>query len=119
MINTADFILIAHNQTRLLLPTEEILYVQAIRVYSIIYVRGSGQQYIIARNIGDICRQLDATKFLRVHKSYIINMHEIKFCQISRTTNVILNDDTVISVAQRRKSALLDYLMQAGMLRKP
>ena len=109
------FILIAHNRTRFLLPTDEILYVQAVHVYSIIYLRGSKRQYIITRNIGHIYRELDSEKFLRVHKSYIVNTQEIKFCHLERTGKVILNDDTEIHVAQRRKQALIQYLMRMNM----
>lgn len=106
------FILIAHNRTRFLLPTEDILYVQAVRVYSIIYLRGSKRQYIITRNIGHIYRELDSEKFLRVHKSFIVNTQEIKFCHLERTGKVILNDDTEICVSQRRKSELIRHLVQ-------
>jgi two-component system LytT family response regulator len=114
MNNNPGFILIGNNQSRFFLPTEDILYVQAVRVYSIIYLRGSKKQYIIARNIGNVYNDLDVNKFLRVHKSYIINMHEIKCCELSRKGKVILSDDTEIHVAQRRKYALIHHLGQMG-----
>ena len=105
-----NYILIVDNRTRYLLPVEDILHVKAVRIYSVFYLRGQQRQYISSRNLGDICRELNPKMFLRVHKSHVINLQEIKSCELARGGKITLSDDTVINVAQRRKAELIWHL---------
>ncbi len=107
-----DFIIVTDNGMKHLLPLEEILHVEAVRMYSIFYLRSSTRQYVSSHNLGRIYQELNNENFLRVHKSHIVNLHEIKSCQLARGAKIILNDNTVISVSQRKKTELLKHLYQ-------
>lgn len=109
MSSEINYILIVDNRTRYLIPVGDILHVQAVRIYSVFYLRGQ-RQYISSRNLGDVSQELNPNMFLRVHKSHIINLQEIKSCQLARGGKIILSDDTIISVAQRRKAELMRHL---------
>ena len=107
-----DFIIVTDNGMKHLLPLEEILHVEAVRMYSIFYLRSTAHQYVSSHNLGKVYQQLKHNNFLRVHKSHIINLNEIKTYQQGRGGKIILNNNTVINVGQRRKTELLRHLAQ-------
>jgi two-component system LytT family response regulator len=112
MENTNDFIIVTDNGMKHLLPLEDILHVEAVRIYSIFYLRSSARQYVSSSNLGKVYRELGNKNFIRIHKSHIINLNEIKAYQQGRGGKVVLSDNTMISVGQRRKTELLRHLYQ-------
>lgn len=116
------YILVTEGKTKHLLPVEDILHIQAVRVYSIFYVRAlspepveganGARQLVSSQNIGKVLSKLDPTQFLRIHKSHIVNLHEVRAYQNARGGKVILSNNQVIEVAQRRKTELLQHLAQ-------
>lgn len=105
-----DFIIVTEGRMKHLLPLEEILYVEAVRIYSIIHVKNCARQYVTSRNLRKVYEELKHNNFLQVHKSHIINLNEVKAYQQGRSAKVILKNDMVITVAQRRKTELLLHL---------
>ncbi len=51
---------------------DEILYIEADGIYSMIYMK-SGERTLINSNISEVEKQLQHTKLVRLHKSYIYN----------------------------------------------
>lgn len=109
---TAAYFLLSEGNVKHLLPVEDIVHVQAARVYSVFYVGRPARQYVSSTNIGRIMQQLDPAQFMRVHKSHIINLNEVRMYQPARGGKVILSDSTVIEVSIRRKTQLLQQLRQ-------
>src|SRR5574337_118299 len=89
-----------------LLPVDEILYVKAARIYSVFYMRSSTQQYVSSQNIGKILQQLNPEQFMRVHKSHVVNLLEVKIYQSAKGGMLVMSDDKEIEVSQRRKKEL-------------
>lgn len=112
MENTNDFIIVTDNGMKHLLPLEEILHVEAVRMYSIFYMRNHARQYVSSRNLGNVYRELSNKNFLRVHKSHIINLQQVKAYQQGRGGKIILSDNSTVTVGQRRKTELLRHLAQ-------
>lgn len=109
-MSTTTHIILSEGGTKHLLPVDEIIHVQAARVYSVFYVGRPARQYVSSTNIGKIMQQLDPQQFMRVHKSHIVNLNEVHRYQPARGGKVILSNSTVISVAQRKKTQLLQHL---------
>jgi len=111
-MKNSTYIIVNDKGTKHLLPLENILHVASARIYSIFYMRNSTQQYVSSRNLGSVYQQLKDDNFLRVHKSHIINLHEVKAYKSARGGKIILSDDTIINVSQRKKTQLLKQLHQ-------
>jgi two-component system LytT family response regulator len=117
MSSTTQYITISDNGKKHLLPVDDILHVEAVRIYSIFYMRSTARQFVSSTNIGKVIRQLDAGQFMRVHKSHIVNLYEIKTYQFARGGKVILSNNVEIEVAQRRKTELLRHIKQLNKKR--
>lgn len=110
MENKNDYIIVTDSRKKHLIALEDILHVEAIRIYSIFHLKNSTQQFVSCSNLGKVYRELNPEMFLRVHKSHIVNAKEIKSFQFTRNGKVTLSDNTIISVSQRKKTELLLYL---------
>lgn len=117
-METAKYIIVSDKRTKHILPLEDILYVEAIRIYSVFHMKNSTHQYIASRNLEKIYRELKDNNFLRVHRSHIINLNEIKAVQQGKGAKVILSDNTMITIANRRKTELLLYLKNINRIEK-
>ena len=104
-------IIVADGQIKHIVPVEEILHLESRRVYTIFHLKNA-PQIISCQHIGKVYNSLDRSIFLRVHRSHIVNLLEIKTCQLSRNGKIILSDNTVVSIAQRRKTELIRHLYQ-------
>lgn len=103
---------------RLALPTlngyvireaEDILYIKADGNYcSICFINGA--KILVSRSIQHYEDSLSSDRFFRVHKSYIVNLKQIIKYNKGRGGQVVLQDNTLLPVASRRKDAFLSQL---------
>ena len=78
--NATDFILndrifVRHNEKMLKIDIKDILYIEADRNYSRIF--SQGREYLLVMTLKDIDEKLPQHHFLRIHRSYIINLSQI------------------------------------------
>ncbi|WP_437398606.1 LytR/AlgR family response regulator transcription factor [Flagellimonas lutimaris] len=57
-------------------PLDEILFLQADSNYSVIYTKK--ESFVYSTVLKNIELQLPVDKFLRIHRSYVINVHKVK-----------------------------------------
>ncbi|MBK9732546.1 MAG: response regulator transcription factor [Chitinophagaceae bacterium] len=57
------------------LQCDDIIYIQAMKDYAVVYTRSS--QHVVAMNLTTILKQLPQNYFIRIHKSFAINFHNI------------------------------------------
>jgi NO-binding membrane sensor protein with MHYT domain len=69
------------------LPVEEVVAVQANAHYT--YVFDGKAKLFCALSIGEVESRLDATRFLRVHRSHIVNLERIRALKRAGDTGVI------------------------------
>jgi two-component system, LytTR family, response regulator len=102
-------------EMRLCLPTlkgfmvlklDEIIYCEAERSYTIFHLDGK-KTVTVSRPLIDYDSLLKDTSFLRIHKSFLINLHHVKEYQKGEGGMVILSDNTEIEVSRRRKDEFL------------
>ncbi|WP_294295981.1 LytTR family DNA-binding domain-containing protein [uncultured Chryseobacterium sp.] len=55
---------------------KDILYVESIRDY--INIKTAEQEYIVLDTLKSMEQQLPETSFIRIHKSFIVNLHQIR-----------------------------------------
>lgn len=78
--NTTDFILndrifVRHNEKMLKIGIQDILYIEADRNYCRIF--SQGREYLLVMTLKDLDEKLPQKHFLRIHRSYIINLSQI------------------------------------------
>jgi two-component system, LytTR family, response regulator LytT len=80
-------IIIQEGKKTHLFSSDEIIYIEADHVYSRIYLLE--QTMLLRKSLNDLTSSLPANKFIRVHKSFIVNIKQIK--QVS-SSFIIIND---------------------------
>lgn len=108
-------IIISDNRTKHILPISDIMRLESKRVYTIIYVKNK-QQYVCSRNLKVVYEELHSQIFFRIHKSHVINLQEVKAYREGRGGQVIMSDNTIIDVAQRKKMEFLKYFQQLSTI---
>jgi two-component system LytT family response regulator len=85
---------------------EEIVYCEAKSSYTIFRFLNN-KQAIISKPLFDYEKLLADTSFLRVHKSYLINLMHVKEYLRGEGGNVIMTDGAEIEVSRRKKEQFL------------
>lgn len=84
----------------------EILYVEGMKDYAKFFLSGEDRPIYTLMSLKSLEDKLPAGKFMRVHRSYIVNLDQIKTVE----RNEIVFGDTSIPVAEKYKSVFQDYL---------
>lgn len=81
------------------LDVQQILYLNAEKEYTRIYTAGGS--FLSSQGIGTLEKRLDPQRFIRVHRSFIVNIYQIKevYRDISKTF-VVLNGNIEIAVGR-------------------
>lgn len=106
---SVQYLVIANNRARFSLPVQNIVRLESKRVYTIVYLKNHSP-YVCSRNIKVVYEELQSTQFFRVHKSHVINLNEVKAYHDGRGGQVIMSDNSVIAVAQRKRTEFLKTL---------
>jgi two-component system, LytTR family, response regulator len=100
---------------RLCLPTlkgfivvklEEIIYCEAERSYTLFHLE-NGKTVTVSKPLADYETLLKNTPFLRIHKSFLINLLHVKEYQRGEGGIVIMTNGAEIEVSRRRKDEFL------------
>jgi two-component system, LytTR family, response regulator len=88
------------------LSFDEIDWVEAAANYVRIYV--GKQSYLLRRGIGEIAERLDQSQFIRIHRSFIVNVQKIKELQPVNSGEyiVVLKDGKELSCSRGYRSGL-------------
>lgn len=121
--NTAQSEALLHNiskagspqEMRLCLPTqkgftivklEEILYCEAERSYTVFHFV-NGRPVTISKPLYDYEKLLTDTPFLRIHKSFLVNLLHVKEYVRGEGGTIIMTNGTEIEVSRRKKEQFL------------
>lgn len=108
-------------EMRLCLPTlkgfivlklEEIIYCEAERSYTVFHLENN-KTVIVSKPLLDYENLLKDTSFLRIHKSFLINLHHVREYQRGEGGMVIMSDDAEIEVSRRKKDQFLVKIKEA------
>lgn len=88
----------------------DINYLQADSNYCNVYTT-AGKRVMVTKTLNSIEKLLDDKTFIRIHRSYTVNINRIKqIASEDGAFDVVLTDGTTLPVSRRRKEDLLDVL---------
>ncbi len=67
-----------------------------------------GQQFVVAKTMGDIQTILEEAGFLRVHRQYLINLDHVKKYVRSEGNYLVLSNGRIVPVARNQKDKLME-----------
>ncbi len=91
-----------------ILETEDILYCKADDNYTEIYLNNNKKK-LVSKTLKYIEEALSKSNFVRVHKSYLVNVNEIVKYVKGKGGSVVLSNGKEVMVAASRKADLLSY----------
>ncbi len=89
----------------------EVIRFEANGRYSTIYLI-NGTDICLTKTLKEIEKEIDATIFLRIHKSHLINMNMVRKYNLTSIFNVELIDGKVLDISRRKKEAFINYMVQ-------
>lgn len=90
----------------IVLKLEEIVYCEAERSYTVFHLEGN-KTVTVSKPLLDYDSLLKDTSFLRIHKSFLINLHHVKEYQRGEGGLVIMSNNAEIEVSRRKKEVFL------------
>ncbi len=97
----SNHLYIKANSKLIRLNDDEVLYIEAKGDYALFKTPEKG--YVVHSTIKNVAEKMDPQKFLKVHRSYIVNLDKIKDIEDSS----ILIEDKVIPVSRQNKPDLM------------
>lgn len=101
-----DHIIVKSDYKLVQIALDDILYVEGVKDYVKIYTDGNTRSVLTLMNIKSLEAELPASKFMRVHRSFIVNLSKIKVIERNR----IVFGNTYIPVSDSYKQAFSDYV---------
>lgn len=87
----------------------DILFCEADNNYSRIRL-ANGEQIYLAKTLKELELQLASKKFLRIHKSYLVNLMHIRKYLHTDDGTIVLSDGSSLPVSHRKKGMVLSIL---------
>lgn len=91
---------------------EKILYIEGMSEYVCIYLEDRPKPVITLNSLQKILAMLPSI-FMRVHRSYIVNLQKIT--EISRF-RILFGKDVYIPIGENYKEQFMAYINQTGLL---
>ncbi len=108
------------SEMRLCLPTlkgfivvklDDIIYCEAERSYTIFHLENK-KTVTVSKSLIEYDNLLLDTQFIRIHKSFLINLHHVKEYQRGEGGMVIMTDNAEIEVSRRKKEFFLNKMKE-------
>lgn len=111
---TGRRIVVPTSTGELVLDAEEIDWIEAEDYYAAVHTRG--RRHLIRESLASLEARLDPARFVRVHRSAIINLERVREYRADASGDraVLLRDGTRIAVSRRRREQLVDLLRRHG-----
>lgn len=104
--STNDFIYVKSNSRLIKVLNTDIQYIEALKDYVTIHTKQD--KYTIHSTMKDIALKLPESNFLRIHRSFIVNLKKIKAIELP---NLVLEDSQVVlPIGGSYKEDLFDKL---------
>lgn len=107
-------IVVKDNNDCVFLDFDNIIHLEAHGSYTKVFLVDS-EPLLISKNIKSFEEKLDASEFIRTHKSFIVNINHVSRYIRNGVSSVKLTNGDVVPVAVRRKEAF-DNLLEGVLL---
>jgi two-component system, LytTR family, response regulator len=85
---------------------DDIIYIEGLKDYVKLYLAGQTKPILSLMSMKSLEEQLPASNFMRVHRSFIVNLSKIKTIERDR----IIFGDTYIPISDKYKDDFQEYL---------
>ena len=102
-------IAISSSDGLLFIKIENILYLRGDGAYTYFFLK-DGKRITVSKNLKEYENLLSEYDFFRVHKSYLIHMHEMKKYVRGEGGYVVMTNGDSVDVSKRRKESFLEAL---------
>ncbi len=105
----------SHDSKKLVLKTsnnihiiniDNIIRLESDQNYSVFHIV-DGRKIMVSKTLGEYDELLTQDDFFRVHKSHLINLKQIKRYEKANGGSLVMNNDSHVPVASRKKDKLL------------
>lgn len=94
-----------------LFELEEIIKVEADRAYCTFY-QSNGKKITVSKSLKEFEETLEKAGFIRVHKSYMVNLKHVKKYLRGKGGDLLMSDGSLVNIAVRKKDSVLNLLRQ-------
>lgn len=94
---------------------KDILYIEGLKDYVKIYTDGAEKSIMTLISMKALEHSLPSTRFMRVHRSYIVNLSKIRIIERNR----IVFGKVAIPISESYKQAFADYISQRTLTIRP
>lgn len=88
----------------------DIIYCEADSNYTYIHLAGK-EKVFVSRTLKEYEEMLEENDFMRVHKSYLINLHHVKQYLKGKGGVAVMSNGQVIEISHRKKDEFLQRLV--------
>ena len=92
-----------------LVNVDDIIYFESDGNYTTVFMKGDNK-ILVSKPIGRFEEMVDASKFFRIHNSFLINLNYVSKFIKSDGGYVVLENGKTITVARSRKEAFLEII---------
>lgn len=103
---TRDYIIVKSEYRLIQIPTSDILFIEGLKDYVKIYVNDEQKSIMTLMNMKTLEQSLPTSRFMRVHRSFIVNTSKIKIIERNR----IVFGNRYIPISDTYKQAFSDYV---------
>jgi len=110
-----DYIIVKSEYKLIQIRIKDIIYIEGLKDYVKIYTEGSEKSIMTLISMKALEHTLPDNKFMRVHRSYIVNLSKIKVIERNR----IIFGKTAIPVSESYKQVFADYISRRTLTLRP
>lgn len=101
-----DYVIIKSEYKLVQININDIIYIEGLKDYVKIYVDGTDKSIMTLLSMKTLEQTLPASQFMRIHRSFIVNLSKIKIIERNR----IIFGKVQIPISDSYKDAFSDYI---------
>ena len=102
-----DCLFVKSDYRVLRVPIDSIKYIESMSEYVRIYVEGNPKPIISLLSMKKIEENLPSSLFMRVHRSYLVNLNKVK--EVSRM-RIVYDNDVYVPIGEMYKDNFFNYI---------
>ena len=95
----------------LMVSTDDIVCLKAEGNYTSLFTR-DGKRYLVSKTLKEFEKLLDESMFIRIHKSYNVNLAYVQLSLLTRDRILQLADGRELPISRRRMKEITELLFQ-------
>lgn len=97
-----------------MIDSDRIVFLSAQGTYTLFHLE-DGEQVVTSHSIGTYAPLLESRGFMRLHKSYLLNLAYLNQCRVDRYLLMTLPSGHTLEIARRKRSVLRKMIKRSAM----